>query len=155
MTHRAPAPAAPRAAGPVLRPAGPPPSGTISAVLASAAEIIQHNGLHQGDFLDYEAAEEEGRDVRQVPVCTVGAIRIAAGADPDDIGAPVPAIAAFADWLTTSGPPMPTRHASQLTPATDLADDAVSQVGLWNDDAARNAPQVIAALRQAAEAVMA
>lgn len=142
------------------------PPDEVATVLARAAEVIERNGWHQGNFLDYEAAALADRvfggltpdiDVcTEAPVCTVGAIRIAGGADPDDWDAKVPAVAAFAHWLTDGAPAMTAEH-EERPQATWLTDeDAVNAIGWWNDDPGRNAPQVIAALRQAAaEAVIA
>ena len=63
-----------------------------------------------------------GRDPREVPVCAVGAIWIAADRDLDYCGRPVQTVEAFAGWLATTG-------------QSDCGGtDPVEVIGLWNDD---------------------
>lgn len=112
------------------------------AVLEQAAAVIEANGWHCGDFADTTAIAA-GRDAREVAVCAAGAIRIAAGHDPHDYRAPAAPLREFAAWLVRTG-----RHrAGDLHP--------VEVIGAWNDravwnDGADAAPEVTAALRQAA-----
>ena len=120
------------------RPAPTAAPRTAAAVLARAANVIEANGWCQGGFIDLDAACHLP-DIRQVPVCAAGAIRIAAGHDPDDCGAPVAALRVFAYWLSGSG-----------QAATGA--DPVDRIGFWNDDPARTATEVTAELRRAAAA---
>ena len=120
------------------RPAAPAVPRTAAAVLARAAGVIEANGWCQKSYLDLAAACYVP-DPRAVPVCAAGAIRIAAGHDPDDCGAPVAALRMFAYWLTVSG--QASAHA-----------DPVDRIGGWNDDPARTATEVAAELRRAAAA---
>jgi hypothetical protein len=123
---------------PGSRPAAPAAPRTAAAVLARAADVIETNGWCQNGLLDLDAACH-APDLRQVPVCAAGAIRIAAGHDPDDGSAGIPAIQVFAYWLACTG------HASHRG-------DPMTQISYWNDDPARTATEVAAELRQAAAA---
>ena len=120
------------------RPAPSAVPRTAAAVLARAATVIEVNGWNQGGFIDLGAACQIP-DIRQVPVCAAGAIRIAAGHDPDDCGAPVAALRVFAYWLSSTG---------QAAAGTDPLD----RIGFWNDAAERTATEVAAELRRAAAA---
>jgi hypothetical protein len=121
------------------RPAARAIPHTAAAVLMRAAKVIEANGWCQNSFLDLAAACYAA-DPRDVPVCAAGAIRVAAGHDPDDGGAEVPAMRVFAYWLAATGA------------AGAAGADPVERIGFWNDDPARTATEVAAELRQAAAA---
>ena len=122
------------------RPAAPAAPRTAAAVLARAADVIEANGWCQNGFLDLDAACHIP-DPRQVPVCAAGAIRIAAGHDPDDCGTQIPAMQIFAYWLTATG-----QANSQDYGAPE------NLIGFWNDAEQRTATEVAAELRHAAAA---
>jgi hypothetical protein len=54
------------------------PMPTLAAILGRAADVIECNGLAHGTYFK----RQNGLRARDAPVCTLGAIAIAAGAEP-------------------------------------------------------------------------
>jgi hypothetical protein len=101
-------------------------------ILDEAANVIERNGHHKGDYY----TDEGGRAPAACPVCTYGAIHVAA------FGEPVPTL----DTIDADG---------------DAATEAIrslrrhlntTALGAWNDAPDRTAEQVITTLRSAAQA---
>jgi hypothetical protein len=59
---------------------------TTADILDGAAAVLDLNGWYQGDFVQALRDDSDGSDVplRDCPVCGLGAIKVAAGLDPDD-----------------------------------------------------------------------
>jgi hypothetical protein len=128
------------------------PDADVREVWITAADIIETNGLAIDAMVDYVAASETLMSLRQAPVCTIGAIRIAYGHDPDDPdanGARCPALAALADWLirTQQATCTGVKPGAELDPG-----DVISTLAIWSDRLADagGADAVIAGLRAAA-----
>lgn len=126
------------------------PGADVRAVWITAADIIAANGLAIDAMVDYVAAETLP-SLRQAPVCTIGAIRIAYGHDPDDPdanGQRCPALAALADWLIrTQQARRDGEPGAELDPV-----DVITTLATWSDRLADagGADAVIAGLRNAA-----
>ena len=120
-------------------------TATIADVLDEAARIIRRNGwANSGDFYD----PDWERDASECRVCTLGAIAVALGGDPDDWGrTPMTVEAAEA-----------VRRFLKLELIEKDYDDQTDKdrllrtIGRWNDGVAENMPAVIAALEGAAAA---
>jgi hypothetical protein len=119
----------------------PVPYGAVvydpAEALIWAADIVLLNGWVQGTFVDYDAAGNVG--VLAAPVDATGAIRIAAGLDPDD-STGTTAETLFAAWLTGRG----------LVPGEPKQWASFEQIAEWNDHPARTLGEVASALRRAA-----
>jgi len=131
-------------------------SAKTAAILEEAADVIRRNGWHQGDYYDPYTYGDLNRpdhpNPRSCPVCLLGAIAVAAGADPEN-------------WVETSQSrdavlAVGRRLGIDLEPGgvpLDLQDNRdiehmACEVGGWNDTDAREAEDVIAVLEAAAKA---
>lgn len=108
----------------------------LQVVFADAADIIEANGWHVGDYCDYT-----DDDAALFPVCAAGAVILAAGgAAPDDRDDADPELCWLAGYLTDRG------HGD------DPGDDfPVGVISTWNDTR-RHAREVTRVLRAAAAA---
>lgn len=118
------------------------PTQDLAPVFARAAEVIKTNGHVKGRF--YEPLHVDGtnaspqRPSEECPVCAVGALRVAAGYDPDNgLG--------LESWQAI-------RFLSPRVYSNTTDADPVERIADWNDAPERTADEVVAALLDAAEA---
>lgn len=115
----------------------------MAAVFRRAAEVIGTNGLYQGHYFD--DTEDSARTPSERPVCTVGALRVAAGTAPQPLTtADVPPIVAEAMAVL-----------SARIESTIVDGDHEERIAQWSDTAGRTADEVVAEFLAAAEAVTA
>jgi hypothetical protein len=119
-------------------------STETAAILDEAANVIERNGWTDcGDF--YEGNAEQAPS--DCPVCTIGAIAVAAGEEPDQgwrsNAFAVQAAEAVFRYLDLD-------RSGELS--SDPDERLVLAIGGWNDARAGTADQVITALRSAAQA---
>lgn len=108
----------------------------LHVVYAEAADLIDRNGWHVGDYCDYT-----DDDPARCPVCAAGAVILAAGgAAPDDRDDADAELCWFACYLTDHG------HGDD--PDEDFP---VGVISVWNDSR-RHAGEVTTTLRAAAAA---
>lgn len=123
-------------------------SAATAAILNEAAEVIRRNGwTTNGDFHEqlYTSLEEE-LAASECPVCTVGAIAVATGREPDDWcngGGVIEAIRAVQEHLGLD---------LKFDGHVDEDRAVLEAIGSWNDNTAANREDVIAALEGAARA---
>ncbi len=119
----------------------------VAAILTRAAVIAERNGFNQGSFVATRIAADgtvlptSPEQARYLPVCAVGAIRVATSGQPD---LDCPAARAAVRWLSSRLPGEP-----PTDPETGQ-DDHVEHVAGWNDAAERTAAEVVSRLRTAA-----
>jgi hypothetical protein len=115
---------------------------TTAEILDKAADILDENGLHQGDYVYTPQEDEVDLTPDTCPVCVLGAINLAAGRRVDE-----------EDWTT----PSPARTAAMALAAHLRLDvsygDIVEVLGIgWSDADGRTTDEAVEALRGAAEA---
>jgi len=108
-------------------------SAETAAILDKAADVIERNGWYQGSYFN----EVAGRAPADCPVCTYGAIHIAAFGEPTPV-------------LETEESAMGEANRAVNVLRKYLGITSVGAV--WNDASDRTAEQVITALRGAAQA---
>lgn len=130
-------------------------SAETAAILDEAANVIRRNGwTADGDFHEqlygrYEDDDEgdiEPIPSDECPVCTVGAIAVAAGREPDDWcngGGVIEAMRAVHEYLGLD---------LEFEGHVDEDRAVLEAIGSWNDNTAPNSEAVIAALEGAARA---
>ena len=126
---------------------------TADLLLAAATEI-RDRGLAKGDFTD---TIEDWEDLNACPVCTVGAIDVAAGGEPDEWyrETAVPAILAFADYLGLNY----TQNCDDECVYGQQCEEcgpgnAMLAIGRWNDADERTWDDVVTALEAAAASLV-
>lgn len=121
-------------------------SAETAAILGEAANVIRRNGwTADGDFHEQlYTRDEDAIAAEECPVCTVGAIAVAAGRDPDDWcngGGVIEAMRAVQEYLGL-----------ELNFEGHVDEDraVLEAIGSWNDNWAADRENVIAALEGAA-----
>jgi hypothetical protein len=122
------------------------PIPNIGAILTRAAWHIERNGHCQGAFVapivaDDEAQEMTAEQAASRPLCTVGAICLAAGGHPEEESLAARAAIRFLSCALPGEPP--------VDESTGL-DDHVEHIAAWNDRAGRTSAEVVARLREVA-----
>lgn len=115
-----------------------------SAAARKAADLIEANGLHKGDYYPYGRRHDVAADphvAASLPLCAAGALRVAV--DPDsgcDLAAGVASLEdSFADYLCLRDQAL-----EQLDADDERNPGAV--IATWNDDADRTRAQVVEVL---------
>ncbi|MEU2510507.1 DUF6197 family protein [Streptomyces syringium] len=115
----------------------------LAAVFRRAAEVITRNGFYQGHYFD--DTQRSPRSPSELPVCTIGALRVAAGTAPQPLTpTDVPSIVAEAMAVL-----------SARIESTIVDGDHEERIAQWSDTVGRTADEVVAEFLAAAEAVAA
>jgi hypothetical protein len=105
----------------------------LAELFRSGARVLTENGLYKGDLLD-RIAEGAGIPPEDCPVCTIGALRVAATGDPEE-----------PNDLSQAAVALLSARVESLV----VDDDPDERVADWSDR--ETAPTVIRVLRQTAD----
>jgi hypothetical protein len=122
---------------------------TSAEILLKAADVIERNGHHKGDFANldeiWKAEEEEGIKLSRTdcPVCTRGAINIVVAGDPDDCGS-------YGSFTDSAAQSLADHLGLESTVDVPSEHHVIGAIAEWNDAPERTAEQVVTALRECA-----
>ena len=107
----------------------------IRELLNAAADHLDRVGLHKGGFLHDDAYQ--GTKAREVPCCTLGAVRVVAGV--------------YDDWANEQGTRELFTAGANAVERAHSGQDTWGQVSWWNDRPGTTKDDAVALLRRAAE----
>lgn len=119
-----------------------------SEILDKAADVIERNGWHQGDWMH----ARPGRQDDECPVCEGGALNLAVTGSPcidaDDDDAPADLLTAYEVMAHRAKPSL--EIGPEDYTVGELLEAFVEVVASWNDAKGRTAEEVVRELRAAA-----